>query len=173
GSELWIYEPSYVVWDGTEEFYPFVFETGDNSWTVDVCVDAPSGYEPVDGVECVQTILANEVKSILFQLIEVGSVPGPVGVEMNMVDPHGKAHRYRSEVGMRIDVNSMLADTLAEQGIALDKNGRLLGKGKGKGIGLTGAVVAGKGEGSTLGAILLIAVVVIVGAALYIARKKR
>ncbi|MBW2999272.1 hypothetical protein KY339_01250 [Candidatus Woesearchaeota archaeon] len=169
GSELWIYEPDYVVWSGTEEYYPFVFETGDNSWTVDVCVDAPEGYEPADGIECLQTILANQVKSILFKLVEVGSVPGPVGVDMSMTDPHGKSHEHAGTVDMRVE--GKLREKLEGNGMAFDKNGRLLNKGKGKGIGLTGAAVA-EGAGSTLGAALLVAVVVLIGVALFL-RKRR
>ena len=125
GSELWIYEPDYVVWNGTEEYYPFVFETPDQTWTVNVCLAAPAGYQPVDGVTCVQTLIAGESKAILFKLVEVGSVPGKTKVNMDLTTPKGKKLKHSSEVDIR------LTDNLAKaKGVAIDKNGRLLGKGK-------------------------------------------
>jgi hypothetical protein len=167
GSELWIYEPSYVVWDGTEEYYPFVFESPDMSWTVDVCVDAPEGYEPVDGVECLQTIIAGESKSILFQLVEVGSVPGPMDVEFDMTSPSGKKYHVASQVGMRLSANLAKA-----KGVAVDKNGRLLGKGQGKGVGLTGGAVMGDASGKTIaGVVMLVIFAALVGLLVWLKKK--
>ncbi|MFC1734411.1 hypothetical protein ACFL6I_29255, partial [candidate division KSB1 bacterium] len=93
GSELWVFEPAYVVWDGTEEYYPFVF-ISDSEWEIDVCVEAPEGYVPVDAVNCLQTVVADEAKSILFKLVEqvgddAGKVPGNVKVNMNLKNPKG------------------------------------------------------------------------------------
>lgn len=171
GSELWIYEPDYVVWDGTEEYYPFVFESPDMSWTVDVCIDAPEGYEPVDGVECVQTIIAGEAKSILFQLVEVGSVPGPMGIEFDMVSPKGKKYHVASEVGMRLSKNLAKA-----KGVAIDKNGRLLGKGighgKGNKVGLTGGAVMDGASGKTIaGVVMLVIFAALVGLLVWLKKK--
>jgi hypothetical protein len=166
GSELWIYEPAYVVWDGTEEYYPFVFESPDMSWTVDVCIDAPEGYEPVDGVECLQTIIAGESKSILFQLVEVGSVPGPVGVDFDMTSPSGKKYKVASQVGMRLSNHLSKA-----KGVAIDKNGRLLSKGKGQGVGLTGGAVTEGLSGSSVFAFVLLVLVALAAATLLYMRK--
>ncbi len=84
GSILRITAPQYVEWSGTEELYPFFFES-DSDWTVDVCAEVPEGYEIV-GVEddagnlittsdCVQTLVATEIKVILFRVVDVGSPP--------------------------------------------------------------------------------------------------
>jgi len=122
GSALWIYEPEYVVWDGTEEFYPFVFES-DSNWQVNVCVDAPEGYEPADGVACVQSLVANEMKTVNFKIIEVGSVPGPVKANFTFKNPHGKTIKESHEIGMR------LSKSLAKKkGVEVDNYGRLKAK---------------------------------------------
>ena len=119
GSVLWMHEPEHVVWSGEEEYYPFVFES-DSAWAVDVCVEAPEGYVPMDGVNCLQTVVANEAKAILFKIIEVGSVPGKVKVDMKLKGPKGKFYHYRSEVNMRL--SKKLAE---EKGVKIDNHGRL------------------------------------------------
>jgi hypothetical protein len=122
GSELWVYEPDYVVWSDTEEYYPFVFES-DSDWTVDVCVEAPEGYAPIDGIACVQQLVANEKRAILFHIIEVGSVPGPTKVNMKLKNPHGKVYEIKDDVGIRF------APGLAkEKGVEIDSHGRPKGK---------------------------------------------
>jgi hypothetical protein len=117
GSELWVYQPDYIIWDGTEEYYPFVFES-DSDWTVDVCVTAPEGYEPEDGVDCLQSFVQGEVKSILFHLVEVGSVPGKTKVKMKLKSPEGKVKYQWSEVGIKMSKN-----LAKKKGIMLDKYG--------------------------------------------------
>jgi hypothetical protein len=126
GSELWIFEPSYVVWDDTTEYYPFVFES-DSNWEVDVCVEAPEGYEPADGVNCLQSFVAGEVKSLLFTIIEVGSVPGPVKTKMKFKGPNGKTQTHDSKVGMR-----MTKELAQQKGVKVDNKGRLIAGASGK-----------------------------------------
>jgi hypothetical protein len=122
GSALWIYEPEYVVWDGVEEFYPFIFES-DSNWEVNVCVEAPEGYEPVDGVNCVQSLVANEMKTVNFKIIEVGSVPGPLKANFTFKNPHGKIIKEKHEIGMR-----MTKELAKKKGVEVDNYGRLKAK---------------------------------------------
>lgn len=82
GSELTIDHPDYTVWDGTEELYPFTFASND-TWTIDVCMQAPAGYTiagvmDIDGnmiadTNCVQTLIAGEEKVVLFRILETSS----------------------------------------------------------------------------------------------------
>jgi hypothetical protein len=62
GSELLIYEPEFVEWDGSEEYYPFVFES-EGDWEVTTSVSPPAGFEidkkslnveVVDGLQAIQ-----------------------------------------------------------------------------------------------------------------------
>jgi len=124
GSELNVIEPAYVVWDGESELYPFVFES-DSEWTVDVCIDPPAGYQVADGQDCVQTIVANEPKVVLFDVVEVGSVPTKTKVKMKLKDPKGKTQQHEGEIGIR------LSEKLAKKkGVKIDKHGRPEGIGK-------------------------------------------
>jgi hypothetical protein len=120
-------------------------------------------------VECLQTILAGESRSILFKLIEVGSVPGPMGVDFDMTSPSGKKYHVASQVGMR------LTEKLAKQkGVAITKNGRLLGKGQGQGVGLTGEAVAGGASGKTIaGVVMLVILAVLVGLLVWLKRRQK
>jgi hypothetical protein len=119
GSELWIYEPVSVLWDSTQAYYPFVFES-DADWSVDLCVSAPAGYKVADASSCVQSGVANEAKSILFTMVEVGSVPSKTGVNMKLKDPHGVTQTRSSSIDIR------LSPGLAKKkGIKIDKFGRV------------------------------------------------
>ena len=118
GSELWIFEPTFVMWDDIEAYYPFVF-LSDSNWDIDVCVQAPEGYQVADSVNCMQSLVANEAKSILFKMVEVGSKPGKTKVNMKIKGPHGKVHSHSSSIGAR------LSKKLAKQkGVRVDKYGR-------------------------------------------------
>jgi len=101
GSELWIYEPQYVLWNGTEEYYPFLFES-DETWTVDLCLDPPEGYELADAEACQYEIVAGEPTMILFRVLETGSVPDDVGVSIDLVDPKGKKQKHTSKIEARL-----------------------------------------------------------------------
>jgi hypothetical protein len=121
GSDIWIYEPEYVVWGGTEEYYPFVFESDDN-WTVNVCLNPPQGYSVAQGQNCVQQLVPGQPKSILFQIVETGSIPSDVAVRISLTE-HGKKQEILEKVGTR------LSQSLAKaKGVAIDKNGVITGK---------------------------------------------
>ncbi|MFC1788265.1 hypothetical protein ACFLZY_03545, partial [Patescibacteria group bacterium] len=124
GSELWVTEPAYAVWDGTQEFYPFVYES-DSDWTIDICLNAPEGYAPADGVGCQQAVVSNEAKSVNFVLItttaEARKVPDTAKITLKLKNPQGKYKKITSYV------ESRLSPGLAKKlGVKVDKHGRQL-----------------------------------------------
>ncbi|MBW2997016.1 hypothetical protein KY349_01605, partial [Candidatus Woesearchaeota archaeon] len=91
------------------------------------------------------------------------------GVDFDMTSPSGKKYHVASQVGMRLSNHLSSA-----KGVAIDKNGRLLGKGKGKGVGLTGEAVAGGASGKTIaGVIMLVILAVLVGALVWMKRRQK
>ena len=84
GSVLEIVYPEAAAWDvGTSSYvYPYIF-TSDSQWTVDVCVQIPSGYTIkgyydnnwnfVAGGSCTQAFVAGEAKVIAFDVAQTGS----------------------------------------------------------------------------------------------------
>jgi hypothetical protein len=68
GSELLIVEPEYIEWDGTQELYPFIFESLDN-WEVTVDVTPPEGFEP-DYPELAEDV-TNEIEAVQFTITDV------------------------------------------------------------------------------------------------------
>ena len=70
GSELLIIEPEFVVWDDTEQAYPFVFETvGD--WGVTTAVAPPEGF--VADNDSLSADVDSEIEAVQFVITEVGS----------------------------------------------------------------------------------------------------
>ncbi|MFC1696699.1 right-handed parallel beta-helix repeat-containing protein [Nanoarchaeota archaeon] len=104
GSYLEIIQPDYVIWSGTEELYPFIF-ISDSDWTVDVCLEVPEGYEPIEG--CLETFVAGETKVLQFRVVEVGSIPDDTDVTMDICQGKlnkngkciGKSHKINSKIG--------------------------------------------------------------------------
>lgn len=72
GSELQIFQPDYIIWNGTEKIYPFAF-VSDGDRTVDVCLSVPEGYKIVDPGTCTQELIKNETKVVEFTAVDVGS----------------------------------------------------------------------------------------------------
>lgn len=72
GSQLEIFQPDYVLWNGTEEVYPFLF-ISDSDRNVDVCLEVPEGYVVADGAVCTQAFISNEVKVVEFKVVDIGS----------------------------------------------------------------------------------------------------
>jgi hypothetical protein len=98
GSQIEIIEPAYIEWDSTAEAYPFIFKSAD-AWDVEVSIDPPEGYEPnYDEL----TTSTPGFKALEFTVIEVGSIPGPTDVTMNITDPKGKLHKRTSKIGIKI-----------------------------------------------------------------------
>ena len=63
GSLLMIIEPEYVEWSGTEELYPFIFESiGD--WTVGTSIAPPEGF--VSDQDMVVENVNMEIEAVQF-----------------------------------------------------------------------------------------------------------
>ncbi len=98
GSELLIIEPEYVEWDGTEELYPFVFESlGD--WAVTTSVSPPEGFvaDYVNLTEDVNT----ELEAVQFTITDIGSKW--VDTECTHDITHkGKKEKIKSKIGVKL-----------------------------------------------------------------------
>ncbi|MFC1600018.1 right-handed parallel beta-helix repeat-containing protein [Patescibacteria group bacterium] len=130
GSNLWVFEPLEVIWEGTTEIYPFVFES-DSDWTVDVCVSVPEGYEIVAPEACVQTFVANEIKNIDFVVQEVGTVNTDTDVDWSFTNPAGKTKKEKSKIQNRIG-KKYVEQFLLENGGDLEDLGYYLDTSKGE-----------------------------------------
>lgn len=126
GSVLWVYQPNEVVWVDTVEYYPFVFES-DSDWTVDVCLEVPEGYEIVEGESCMQTLVANEEKTILFKVKEVGSIPTASTVNFTFKSPNGKVIKEQMKINTRLskELAKKKAQELLDAGYQIDEKGKL------------------------------------------------
>ena len=103
GSELLIIEPEYVEWDGTQEYYPFVFESiGD--WDVITSVSPPEGF--VADHESLAEEVNTEVEAVQFTITDVGSewVPTEVTYDLKHKDKDGKIkeEKIKSQIGMKL-----------------------------------------------------------------------
>jgi hypothetical protein len=70
GSQLLIIEPEYIVWDQTEQLYPFVFES-DGDWDVDVTISPPAGF--LSDASTLSVQVSNDEQAVQFTLTDVGS----------------------------------------------------------------------------------------------------
>jgi hypothetical protein len=88
GSELLIIEPEYVVWDASQQLYPFVFESvGD--WGVTAIVTPPNGF--VSDYPELVALVNDDVQAVQFTIIEVGSDLVPTVTEFRT--EHGGSQR--------------------------------------------------------------------------------
>jgi hypothetical protein len=98
GSELLIIEPEFIVWDDTEQLYPFVFETiGD--WSVTTSVTPPEGF--VANYDSLSTQVDNELGAVQFTITEVGSDLVPTGTTFH-VQHNGQSHTVHGQVGIML-----------------------------------------------------------------------
>lgn len=72
GSLLEVFQPDYVLWNGVEQVYPFMF-VSEGARDVDVCLDVPQGYKIAEPGKCGQTFVSDETKIIEFVAVDVGS----------------------------------------------------------------------------------------------------
>ncbi len=70
GSSLVIIEPEYVEWSGTQEQYPFVFES-EGDWSVQTSVSPPEGF--VVDTKSLSTDVNTDLKSVQFTITDVGT----------------------------------------------------------------------------------------------------
>lgn len=98
GSQLLIIEPEFIVWDNTQQLYPFVFETvGD--WIVTATVAPPEGF--VADYDALTAEVVNEVKSVQFTITEVGSDLVPTQTTFQVLHK-GERKTVRSSVDIRL-----------------------------------------------------------------------
>jgi hypothetical protein len=98
GSLLLIIEPEYIEWDGTQELYPFVFESvGD--WTVTTSVSPPPGF--VADRAAITTDVNTNLKAAQFTITDVGSdwVDTAVTYELKH---KGKKEIIKSKIGVKL-----------------------------------------------------------------------
>ena len=84
GSILEVIYQDVAIWEPgvTSYIYPYIF-TSDSSWTTDLCMYLPIGYEIVGVFDelgnlvtnegCVQTFVAGETKVAAFEVVDIGS----------------------------------------------------------------------------------------------------
>ena len=119
GSELLIIEPEYVEWDGTQELYPFIFESiGD--WEVSTSVSPPEGF--VADNESLSEQVNTELEAVQFTITDVGSkwMDTEVIHDLTHKDKKGKVkkkEKIKSKIGVK------LKKTLAKKK-GLDKFGK-------------------------------------------------
>jgi hypothetical protein len=98
GSELLIIEPEYVLWDETEQLYPFVFDSA-GDWGVTAGVSPPEGF--VADHDALSEYVVDEVEAVQFVITEVGSDLVPTETTFQ-VTHKGQARTVRSKVGIRL-----------------------------------------------------------------------
>lgn len=98
GSELLIIEPEYVEWDGTQELYPFVFQsTGD--WGVTTAVAPPEGF--VADYTSLSESVKSEVEALQFTITDVGSKWTHTNVE-HKIKHKNKTQTIKSSIGVKL-----------------------------------------------------------------------
>jgi hypothetical protein len=101
GTQLLIIESEYIEWDGTQELYPFVFESiGD--WGVTTAVNPPEGF--VTDFKALSTDVNSEVKAVQFVVTDVGSKWENTKV-VYKVKHKGKVETVQSAVGVKCSKN--------------------------------------------------------------------
>jgi len=95
GSDLWIIEPEYVEWSGTEELYPIVFESvGD--WSVSTSVAPPEGF--VADYETLSEEVDSDLKAVQFTITDVGSDWESPTILTHEVYHKGKKEKIKSKI---------------------------------------------------------------------------
>jgi len=98
GSELLIIEPEYVEWSGTEEYYPFIFESvGD--WQVTTSVAPPEGF--VADHNSLSEEVTSEIEAVQFVITDIGSEWVSTGVT-HEIKHKGKKEKVKSKVGVKL-----------------------------------------------------------------------
>ena len=98
GSKLTVIQPDYVEWDGTEELYPFVFES-EGEWKVTTSVRPPKGF--VTDYKSLKEKVNTDVKAVQFTITDMGSdLQSPTEVAFE-VEHKGKKERFRSKIDVK------------------------------------------------------------------------
>jgi hypothetical protein len=105
GSELMIIEPEYVEWDGTQELYPFIFQSiGD--WGVVTSIAPPEGFVP--DYKSLSTQVSTSTAALQFTITDVGSKWVDTNVE-HQIKHKGKTQKLSRKIGVK------LSESLARQ----------------------------------------------------------
>jgi hypothetical protein len=122
GSELLIAEPDMMIWDETEQKYPFGFEsTGD--WGVSVTVAPPEGF--VSDHDELSEDVQDEIDAVQFTVTEVGSDLVPTQTSF-VITHNGRRQVVNSNVGILLtpdyaESRGFNAEELRERGLIFDK----------------------------------------------------
>jgi len=122
GSELVIFEPAEIVWDGTEQLYPFVFSSvGD--WGVTVTVAPPEGF--VADQNQLSENVNSELAAVQFTITEVGSDLVPTQTAF-AIRHNGETKTLRSSIGIKLTPDYAKSrgfdvDELRRKGLIVEK----------------------------------------------------
>ena len=108
GSNLVIVEPEYVEWSGTQEQYPFIFES-EGDWSVQTSVSPPEGF--VADSKSLSTDVNTDLKSLQFTITDVGTKWKDATVT-HKIKHKGKE---RKEKTLQTKVGVKLTEKLAKQ----------------------------------------------------------
>ena len=98
GTLLEITEPMFVEWDGTQELYPFIFETvGD--WQVTTAISPPPGF--VANTPSLTTLVNTALKAAQFTITDVGSSWVPTTVTYTIVHKK-KTKTVKNKIGVKL-----------------------------------------------------------------------
>jgi hypothetical protein len=98
GSDLLVIEPEYVEWSGTQELYPFVFDSlGD--WSVTTAVEPPEGF--VADQQSLSTDVNSTLTALQFTVTDVGSKWVSTHVH-HKIKHKGKTLNVESKIGLKL-----------------------------------------------------------------------
>ena len=118
GSELLIFEPEYIEWDGTEEQYPFVFES-EGDWDVTTSVSPPEGF--VSDHNSLSEQVEDGVKAVQFVITDIGSEWIDTNV-VHEVKHKGKKEKIKTKIGVKLSKKLAKKKGLDRYGKKLKKN---------------------------------------------------
>ncbi len=123
GSELYVIEPEEVIWDETEQLYPFVFDA-EGDWDVSVSVQPPDGF--VSDYDSLSEDVSNDTEAVQFTITELGSDLVPTKADFT-IRHNGNVYRHRSEIGIRLTPEYARQRgfdpvKLRERGLIVEKN---------------------------------------------------
>lgn len=122
GSELIVIEPQEVLWDDTEQLYPFVFDS-EGDWEVDVSVTPPEGF--VSDFDALSDTVNSDLKALQFTITEVGSDLVPT-VSHFEIRHKGRVHVFDSAIDIKLTPDyarsrGFNVDDLRQRGLIVDK----------------------------------------------------
>lgn len=96
GSELMVIEPEYVEWTGTQELYPFIFQSL-GEWGVTTSIAPPEGF--VADQPSLTAEVNNTLSAVQFVVTDVGSEWVDTAVE-HTVRHKNKTEKIKSRIGV-------------------------------------------------------------------------